>query len=366
LAERAFPDAYAHYVAALSLRALAILGYRPADPADALPLAGSTALLRGPAGRVTWSMAEDGTLSIAADGQHLARLAPISDDLGQPDAERARSAALSMQADPTIVVYPGLRAARAALPAATERLVHPAGFGALPCLVPVTPLEIEGEERLARALRWVLQGRRFVAEYPPAAELFASVPSSSDGWSRPVGPTRIAVTRRPTADEVDVLVRATTGRERDPRKSTASLLPRVKAAVEAAVRSFDLFETCPVCHSTRTTFEPRPAQGSQRRASPGIPTRGRDTFQCRCEDCSTCWGTRICGSCGRVYPVLWLHNVLPDGTGGDRLDVTAGADLLAVPCVDDRLTPGARFRCSWCHACAGHPGCGCPVVPAAG
>ncbi|MEV4139356.1 hypothetical protein AB0J72_45235 [Dactylosporangium sp. NPDC049742] len=349
-AERAFPDAYAHYVAALSLRALAILGYQPDDPADALPVAGSTVLLRGPAGSVTWSMAEDGTLHVAGDGQHLARLAPVSDDLGHPDAERARSAALSMQADSTIVVYPGLRTARAAPPSTTEGLVHPAGFGALPCLVPVTPLEIEGEERLARALRWVLQGRRFVAEYPPTAELYARLPSSSGDWSRPAGPTSVAVTRRPSMDEVESLVRAATAHERDLRRSTAFSQTRAKAAVEAAVRSFDLFETCPVCHSTMTEFEPR----------------DRNTFQCRCRNCSTGWGTRICGSCRKVYPVLWLHNVLPDGTSGDRVDVTAGADLLSVPCVDDRLPPGVRFRCSWCGACAGHPGCGCPVVPSAG
>ncbi|MER7283829.1 DUF2357 domain-containing protein [Dactylosporangium sp. NPDC000244] len=347
-AERAFPEAYAHYVAALSLRALAILGYRPDDPADPLPFAGSTVFLRGPAGSVTWSMTEDDTVLVAAEGRRLARLVPVSDDLGQPAAERARAAALGVHVDTTIVVYPGLRAARAALPSSTERLVHPAGFGVLPCLVPVTPLEIEGEERLARALRWVLQGRRFVAEYPPAAELFASVPTSSDGWWRPAGPTRVAVTRRPSMDEVEALVRETTGRERN--RSTAPSLPRTMAAVETAARSFDLFETCPICHSTMTEFEPR----------------DRNTFQSRCEVCATGWGTRICGSCGEVYPVLWLHNVLPDGTGGDRLDVTAGADLLAVPCVDDRLAPGTRFRCSWCHACAGHPGCGCPAAPAAG
>jgi hypothetical protein len=53
LAERAFPEAYTHYVAALSLRALAILAYRPDDPADAVPVAGSTVLLHGPAGSVT-------------------------------------------------------------------------------------------------------------------------------------------------------------------------------------------------------------------------------------------------------------------------------------------------------------------------
>ncbi|MEV4715028.1 DUF2357 domain-containing protein [Micromonospora sp. NPDC049374] len=347
-AERAFPEAYTHYIAALSLRALAILGYRPDDPAEALPVVGSTVLLSGPAGSVTWSMAEDGTLRVAADGRHLARLAPVDDDLGQPAAGQARAAALGMQANPTIVVYPGIRAARAALPSATGRLVHPAGFGALPCLVPVTPLEIEGEERLARALRWVLQGRRFVAEYPPAAELTASVPKSSDGWWYPAGPRRIAVTRRPSMDEVEALVHATTGRERDPR-STASSLPRAMAAVERAAQSFDLFETCPVCHSNLTEFEPR----------------DRNTFQCRCEVCSTGWGTRICGSCGKAYPVLWLRNVLPDGTSGDRLDVTAGADLLAVPCVDGSRAPGARFRCFWCHACPGHPGCGCPDVPAA-
>lgn len=349
-AERAFPAAYAHYVAALSMRALAILGYRPVSPAGALPVAGSTVLLRGTAGSVNWSTAGDGTVHIAVDGRIRARLAAVSDDLGQSDAVTARSGALVMRADPTILVYPGLRAARAALPSSTERLVHPAGFGMLPCLVPVTPLEIEGEERLARALRWVLQGRRFVAEYPPAAELYASVPSSINGWSRPIGPTRVAVTRRPSTDEVEALVHATTRRERDPRRSTASSLARATAAVEAAARSFDLFETCPVCHSSTTEFEPR----------------DRDTFQCRCQVCSTGWGTRICGSCNEVYPVLWLHNVLPDGTGGDRLDVTAGADLLAVPCADAHLAPGVRFRCSWCGICAGQPGCGCPVVPATG
>ncbi|MFY1681725.1 DUF2357 domain-containing protein [Micromonospora sp. WMMD730] len=344
-AERTFPDAYAHYVAALSLRALAILGYQPDDPIDALPVIDSTVRLSGPAGSVTWSVADDGALNIAADGKHLARLVPIADDLGQPAAERARAAALGMQANRTIVVYPGLRGARTALPSAAGYLVHPAGFGALPCLVPVTPLEIEGEERLARALRWVLQGRRFVEEYPPGVELSASVPQGSDGWWYSAAPGKISVTRRPSMDEVEALVRATAGREPDSRSMESSL-----ARTMAASRLFDLFEACPICHATKSEFEPR----------------DRNTFQCRCDACSTVWGTRICGACGEVYPVLWMHNVLPDGSGGDRLDVTAGADLLAVPCVDDSLAPGARFRCSWCKSCPGWPGCGCPAVPSTG
>jgi hypothetical protein len=338
-AQDAFPAAYAHYVAALSLRALAVLGYKPVAADAALPLPGSKVVLRGPAGEITWSVKENATLNIAENGRWLARVEPVVDDLGTPKAEQVRSAVLARSDPRTIVVYAGLRAGRSVT-------AHPPGFGLGACLVPVTPLEIEGEERLARALRWVLQGRRFVQEYPPTTDLSASAPAGEADWWLLAGPTRIAVTRRPIAEEVEALVRATVGYERDPRRSTAVVRSRATAAVEACARSFDLFETCPVCHDTGTE----------------LLARDGKTFQCRCAACSTGWGIRSCGSCQRRYPVLWLRNVRPDGSDGDRLDVTAGADLLAVPCADDHLEPGTRFRCPWCQVCAGQPSCGCPAA----
>ncbi|MEO6086383.1 MAG: DUF2357 domain-containing protein [Umezawaea sp.] len=346
-AERGFSDAYQNYVAALSMRALAILGYTPTDSTARVPSRGSTVLLGGRAGEVQWSVGGDGAILLASGERELVRILPIGDDLGSVVTEQVRQRwfdGLADLAGSTIVVYPGLRAGRSALTGSLRKLAHPAGFGAGACVVPVSPLEIEGEERLARALRWRMQGARFIADYPLELKLSAPAPQRDGEWFRKVGPRRVVLLRRPSVDEQTGFVSAVSGTGAGSPRAVEKSRADLAFALVSATVGFDLFETCPVCHTGRAE----------------VRARDQDTFHCRCSDCDAEWGTRICGRCSERYPVLWPLNAVADSADGDRLDVTAGADVLAVACVAQAVRSGSRFRCPWCGHCAGSPGCGCP------
>jgi len=343
--ERQFPAAYAHYIAVLSVRALAILGYEPVDPQAEPPARGEPLRLTGPAGEVTWIFGEDGEIQVLAGGRAHARIVPAVEDFGSLAVDPVRLAWLAELPATTIVAHPGRRALRTSLPPAQQQLTHPVGFGARPPVVPINPLEIEGEERLGRALRWNLQGRRFISEYPPIVHLPTGVQRTADAWWRPGDRNSIALLRRPGPAEVSALATLAAGRGRGARRPDDVLAASTVAMIQSAAAAFDLVETCPVCRN-------KPAV---------LKARDRDTFQSECGNCASGWGVRICRSCTERYPVLWLRNAVPDATDGDRLDVTAGADVLAIPCSDTSLMPGTRFRCPWCHHCAGQPGCGCPV-----
>jgi Domain of unknown function (DUF2357) len=334
-ADNGFPSAYRDYVTAMSLRALAVLGYVPRNPAQIVELE-TTVRLTGPAGELTWSRSTDGVVTLATSGTVLVRVIPTEVNLSAPVPEPVRTELLDRThrtEGPAIIAYPGLRADRAAqLPSLRQRL-HPVGFGSGVCVVPINPLEIEGEERMARALRWTVQGLRFTEEYPPELQVLAPSHLTDSAWFRLAGRQRIAILRNPSAEERAVYDASTDTRQ--PRT-------RDDDSLDTALALFKLFETCPCCH-TRNDLQ----------------ARDRDTFQCTCKACGTVWGTRVCGPCGKRYPILWSRNTVIDQTNGDRLDMTAGADVLSLPCADQHIAPGSRYRCPWCHRCGGQPTCGC-------
>lgn len=343
---RDFPAAYRTYVAALSLRALALLGYRLDDPDAPAPAAGTQLRLRGPAEELTWSMSEDGTVGVHACGTEVTRIVTDPRDLGAKVPEPVRQgwlADLATLPGPIVVVYPGLRTTRSSLPRPVHQGLHPAGFGTTACLVPISPLEIEGEERLARALRWTLQGRWFSHGYPLPVALPAGVPTlPARNWLRPVDGRRVLLLRRPTSEERSHLIREAVDGHRGPSRDSQLLPSELTAALDAAGATFGRFDTCPICKES----------GAR------VHMRDRDTFQARCGNCEAIWGSRDC-SCGARYPVLWPYNAVIDTADGDRIDRTAGADVLAMPCTAAEITPGSRFRCPKCQECGGRPGCTC-------
>jgi hypothetical protein len=334
-ADSDFPSAYRAYIGAMSLRALAVLGY---VPQNATQISGhdTTVQLTGPAGELTWSIVAGDVVTLAAGNKVLVRVIPTELDLSAAVPEPVRAERLDQinrTPGPAIIAYPGLRADRAAQSPSLRQRLHPVGFGSGVCVVPINPLEIEGEERMARALRWTVQGLRFTGEYPPEVQLLAPPRLTDSAWFRLAGRQRIAILRNPSAEERAAY---------DPSTETRQPRTRDDDALDTALALFKLFETCPCCH-TRNDLQ----------------ARDRDTFQCTCKVCGTIWGTRVCGPCGKRYPILWPRNTVIDQTNGDRLDMTAGADVLSLPCADQHITPGSRYRCPWCNRCSGQPNCGC-------
>ncbi|MGK4591674.1 DUF2357 domain-containing protein [Amycolatopsis sp. w19] len=346
--EHSFANAYQNYVAALSMRALSILGYAANEehPPD---LAQPRAIrLHGPTDDLTWTSTQGGAISLADDTAVLTWLVAIGDDLGAPALDAIKSSKVDHLLglpQPTIVIYPGLRANRAALSAPERRRLHPAGFGSDPLLVPVSPLEIEGEERIARALRWTIQGLRFTRSYPP--EIHVTFPKyiSSTQWYEKRSVRTLAVLRRPSVAEKEELINILE-QQRPGQKNLESVqsgISTVSAIIDSAIRVFGLLETCPICRRANAEFQPR----------------DQDTFLCRCAACRTEWGTRRCHSCGERYPILWPHRAVVDAQDGDNLDLSIGADILTVPCADSTTAAGTHFRCPWCTSCPERTNCTC-------
>ncbi|GIJ30529.1 hypothetical protein Vqi01_56910 [Micromonospora qiuiae] len=209
--------------------------------------------------------------------------------------------------------------------------------------MPISPLEVEGEERLGRALRWTLQGRWFSHGYPPAGGAARwGADAAGEELAAPGGRRARLLLRRPTPEERSHLLREAVDRHHGPSRDSQLLPAELTATLDAAGAAFGRFDTCPLCE------EP----GAR------LHMRDRDTFHARCGNCEAIWGSRVC-CCGARYPVLWPHNAIIDTTNGDRVDRTAGADVLAMPCTAAESVPGSRFRCPECRECAGRPGCTC-------
>lgn len=329
-----FRASYRTYVAILTVRALNVLGYE-VERADGFPAPNSTAFMRRGEEALTCAVDTTGVLTISVGGNAVSRVVPIEHDLGAPASHRIREQWLGqLDGCGSVVVYPGSRDRRAALPAPTRSRLHHAIDG----VVPVSPVEMDSEERLARALRWPLQGRRYLSGYPIIAS--ATPPRSGNWFQRVRG--GIEITRRPSEADVTEFVAEESVRRRV-RGWTAS----ARKVLDEVDRGMTFLETCPLCGTPSGDFI------------------GRDgsTFRCWCSSCSTAWGLNRCGVCGHRYPFLWPRNTVVDARDADRIDATAGADLLAEPCVSPDIEPGSRFRCSECGHCGGAPNCGCLAPP---
>ncbi len=164
--------------------------------------------------------------------------------------------------------------------------------------------------------------------------------------------------RRPTAGEsrqlradVDQYFARHTGPSGALREpvDVEDVLSEVRRAVDVIRR----LAICPLCPDVSgATFEPW----------------DRETFHCRCSACDAQWGTRICGSCQRRFPVLWANSTATTSEGryenGDEVDARFGSEILALPCPS--FSDWTRFRCPWCEVCQGSPSCGCTNNSAGG
>ncbi|HEX5405040.1 MAG TPA: DUF2357 domain-containing protein [Pseudonocardiaceae bacterium] len=365
-----FLASYDSYVAALVVRACRVLGFEPVEPTGPTPV--SSMRLSGQTGELTCVIAPDGAVQLwrgnggGAEDDLLVRVLAIGHDLSAPappavlDNRLDRlDRAIATSGTDLVVVYPGLRSNRADLLLATRRRLHstvprpvdgrsPGGgaAGPLVMVVPASPVEIESEERLARALRWMLHGVPLVRRYPPRLPIGQKIPAATAPWLK-VTDRDIWLLSRPSIDEQAELMATLKPAGRSGTGAAPAwehtIGREIQNRLAALANEFALFETCPLCHKAATTT---------------FRSRGGDTFECECTACRIVWfGTRVCGNCTNHYPVLWPGNKADDTTDADIVTMVLGADILSMPCVGDNRK--ARFQCPWCRYCGGKPECRC-------
>lgn len=281
----------------------------------------------------------DDTFVVSVDERPRLRVVPLAYALTRSEDAKSvedRLGALQAARPPyrylTAVVYPGEVSERDKLPLRLRLAVHDCHGGEhaghpVPALVPVSPSDIDSVGRIARLLRFAIDGAD-AEEYPPA------VPYAVKGLSALV--TRfdwvaleagtLMVLRPPRHSELDQLAsnladvrsRATHPRQRElEREQRIRLLSGLRAACE----QIDRLTICPVC-----LWKP---------AKPELAMKLRDdrTYRCACERCGSSWEIRQCANCPGRYAVLTAAG-LEDNLGGDgdHLDRVFAQDLLAAPC----------------------------------
>ncbi len=187
---REFPAAYTAYVTAIVLRACQILGLTPIDPSQ--PMTGGAPVELGTTDgiRLRLLAACEGIVELSAVDVPVVRVVALPNDLtvGGSATETDESVTalfrrLGGTSVPTIVAHPSDASARDAMPDDLVRRMHwtgrfPSGTGvpeALRGVIPVTPLEIESTERMARALRWAWYATWMETAYQPGTDTASAV-----------------------------------------------------------------------------------------------------------------------------------------------------------------------------------------------
>lgn len=307
---REFPTAYTAYVLAIVLRACQILDLTSSDPNQ--PVANGTPVeLRTTDGiRLRLLTAGEDTIELSADGIPVVRVVALADDLtaggSATEADESVTALfcdLSGATVPTIVAHPSDASARDAIPDDLVRRMHwtgrfPPDTGAPEALrgvIPVTPLEIESIERMARALRWAWYATWMETAHQPGTDMGDVVARQLKTCPFCRRRTMVTVVRR-----------------RD------TFACRCECGGNWGTR------ICGTCHEKFPVFF-WARKSADRTSGDGDGTdknQGKDPY-----------------------------------ATGDKVDAMFGSEVLALPCPSFR--DWSKFRCPRCNVCQGAPACGC-------
>lgn len=231
-----------------------------------------------------------------------------------------------------LVMYPGTGRHLRQLPSDDLALAHhtPLDGGSSPSwVVPVSPLDLESQERVGRAVRWHLfetlfRGYPLVANFPSAhrrllAEerdwLVAGPAVNTIRVLAPVPSARLTAIARRIENEAQHLEHRLAGRG----KLDAERLRKGIRDISNALEATRALAICPVC-GRPGTFEARQA----------------DTFHCSCRKCAE-WGLWHDPRTDDRIPYLFPSAPGPDerDRGDSRVDFDRwyGRDLLARPCL---------------------------------
>ncbi|MGW5742883.1 hypothetical protein [Amycolatopsis sp. NPDC003861] len=340
--------AFERYVLLVTLLAGEFVGLHGVAGQRAMPDASLT-LTGHPAGDHTLCWNSDATFTLSRDAVPLLRIVPLAHALTADSADEVRrcvttvESAASRSTVPTLVLYPGSQEERDQLPADLRARAH-VTIGS-PGLVPISPAELDSIERVARALRWHIDGS-WLRTYPPSHATPAQLGQAlATGWldhrngqlraTQPPDTTAWASTIATIRKHAEGAPR--TVRHDDPTAQITPTLNELRDDITA-------FAHCLVCR------KPIPYRQFQ--------ARDRDTFWAVCPNCKIEWGLRSCGTCGGRYPVLATRSEqLRPGGHGDELDHRFGNELLAEPCRQPRPEEPPSFICTSCGTCAAGDGC---------
>jgi len=327
------------------LRALVGLGMAP--PPGAMLESGRQLKLVGPRGASKLRLSDDGVVLLSSGNQEL-RIVPMLARLGAETFPRLWQALVGDVRTSTVVILLGRQADVSSNDRALELAIN---AWAQPKVLVASPWSIDSVERASRVLgSWLAV---HALPHFPTAQVKPDPGVVLPNWLWRDGDSVIAIAppngggaafdsecaRKLTSLKAEQ-ERARVSRQAfDPGRINA--LGPLRELARAAEHLAALAD-CPVCgKNARERFEPRVSPGSAA------------TWTCRCDGCSSQWGTRVCGSCKETFPVLSPGGARPH-PGGDRppadwIDRSFGRDLWAVPCW--RPDRPDTYRCSRCNSC---------------
>jgi hypothetical protein len=246
------------------------------------------------------------------------------------DSESDTRSALSLVVDAAadknvVVIYPGTGSDVRALSPAAQTLAHylPIRDADRRCwIIPVSPLDLESQDRLDQVLRWSaithnFEGYPFQSDFPD--RYTASIDFAD--WLQPSARRNSIVMVAPArADEFADVARVIEAEAR--RQETrlggaghhdAQELREALQRLRTCSSTFSCLTTCPLCNSTGE-FEARQAS----------------TFEVRCRTCDSRWGLRHESFDDSRIPYLFVDDDGPDSSVGSER--WFGRDQLALPC----------------------------------
>jgi len=253
----------------------------------------------------------------------------------------------------TVILYPSTELEREKLPANLQRKMNSLGNDYLPkesslALLPVSPLEIESVERVARSLQWWFNSQRYKS-YPPTIKLTKKVPEEllaiSKWLKKGENLGEFQILQMPTDEErqsfqneLNKIMKSTEVRGKASREEL-NFEELEKLPNEASDR-LQHFQICPVCYNKKNRFE---------------LSENSHNFNCSCSNCGSFWGTKSCGACGAKYPFIKVNSIQVNSIESKQheagwVDRILGRDVLAIPCWMENK--GETFICSECGTCS--------------
>lgn len=339
------------------VQALEGLGYRPPEGVE-IPGAGEIEL-DGPLKPVRLRVSE-GTIRLETRSASL-EIASVLSPVGRDRAGelwRQIQWESADRPDDKVVLLLGRATDLAGVDPATESAF--AGWE-YPRVVLISPWSLDCVERIARVIRQWESRHRF-KDYPPRAQVRLEPEIKLPDWMRRAQGF-VAVVSPASAEQQRAFVRdcelrmvAQKREQAEAQRARRTFDPGRIEALETLARLAERapelagWDACPVCgRRSGNRFEPRPGDDG---------AWERWAWWCRCGDCSSQWGLRVCGACRHSFPVL-----VPDVQRGSRderregagwIDRWYGRDVWAEPC--GRSDSSGAFRCTRCRRC---PSSGC-------